>query len=488
MDEKKITDLDHSVATNEAESIATRWIPRHATQRQGLVSDIAASLLNARELVHDMYADHAVELQSLRDELAAYTADANQAAQQRDEMRTERDEARARLGEAERLLRRCTPDYSCTGAKDTERSIRAFLAALKSPVPPPPVDASLVWDTVRTNAAEVATWPQWKRDGSGLTGVTAPPPPDEAKPPENPCNWPEHATWPPHGQSAPPPEKRKVRDSLTGEPYDAPSMLPVPEKREPICVDCGETNGGNGQHDYAHPFRSRKHGERCQDGTESCATWCAKFGAATREAVPEKRETHAFVSTPYDSVCSADVGIDNEFVPCAQPDGPPNHPARAEKHEPVLGKSVGGQTICTVCKRFPFDTATHPATPDHGERVLAEDEAEKAFATPDGRLALLELGEDGTRGLIEALKAEVTGLRSDVADAWREMVEKRIAAVEEWRKSMEAAKPSETPQRAGEGLPLGHRWADSGINGRWQCAVCLKSEAAHAAPAKEPTK
>lgn len=52
------TDEQRATARAEAESIATRWVPAHMTARQGLVDDIAASLINARRLERDICADH----------------------------------------------------------------------------------------------------------------------------------------------------------------------------------------------------------------------------------------------------------------------------------------------------------------------------------------------------------------------------------------------------------------------------------------------
>ena len=50
------TEEMRAVARAEAESIATRWAPAHMTARQGLVDDIASSLVNARRLERDKLA------------------------------------------------------------------------------------------------------------------------------------------------------------------------------------------------------------------------------------------------------------------------------------------------------------------------------------------------------------------------------------------------------------------------------------------------
>lgn len=49
----EVTEQDWVIARAEAESIAKRWVPDHMTARQGLVDNIAASLINARRLERD---------------------------------------------------------------------------------------------------------------------------------------------------------------------------------------------------------------------------------------------------------------------------------------------------------------------------------------------------------------------------------------------------------------------------------------------------
>lgn len=49
----EVTEKDWAIARAEAESIAKRWVPDHMTARQGLVDNIAASLINARRLERD---------------------------------------------------------------------------------------------------------------------------------------------------------------------------------------------------------------------------------------------------------------------------------------------------------------------------------------------------------------------------------------------------------------------------------------------------
>lgn len=44
---------DESIASLEAEGIASRWVSAHMTARQGLIDDIARSLINARRLERD---------------------------------------------------------------------------------------------------------------------------------------------------------------------------------------------------------------------------------------------------------------------------------------------------------------------------------------------------------------------------------------------------------------------------------------------------